>query len=75
MCHRNISSDNTVAVCTANAALLLIIMKEISLYFFSDKASLCINLVLHDNTSCQSSLTNGKTYNKKILSKVIMSGG
>lgn len=71
MCHRNISSENAVAVYTANAALLLVIIKEISLYFFNDKASLCINLILHDNTSCQSSLTNVKTYTKRIVSKVI----
>lgn len=71
MCHNNISSENTVAVCTANAALLTVIMKEISLHFFNDKASLCINLVLHDYTSCQSSPTNVKAQTKRIVSKVI----
>lgn len=70
-CHRNISSENTVAVCTANAALLLVIIKEISLYFFNDKYSLCINLVLHDNTPCQRSPTNMKTYTSRIIRKVI----
>lgn len=64
------SSENAVAVCTANIALLLVIIEEISLYFFNDKASLCINLVLHDNTSCQRSQTNVKTYTKRIFSKV-----
>lgn len=71
MCHTNISSENAVAVCTANPALLPVIIKEIGLYSFNDKASLCINLFLHDNTSCQSSPTNVKTYTKRTVSEVI----
>lgn len=66
---KNISSENRIAVCTTHSALLPAIIK-VSLYFFNDKASRCVNLVLCDTTSCQRSERNGKTYINITVSQV-----
>lgn len=67
---KNISSENRIAVCTTHSALLPAIIKA-SLYFFNDKASRCVNLVLCDTTSCQRSEGNGKTYINITVSQVV----
>lgn len=67
---KNISLENRIAACTAHSALLPAIIKA-SLYFFNDKASRCVNLVLCDTTSCQRSERNGKTYINITVSQVV----
>lgn len=67
---KNISLENRIAVCAAHPALLPAIIK-VSLYFFNDKASRCVNLVLCDTTSCQRSERNGKTSINITVSQVV----
>lgn len=66
---KNINSENRIAVCTIHSALLPAIIK-VSLHFFNDKASQCVNLVLHDTISYQSE-GNEKTYINITVSQVV----